>query len=218
MDLYGENMDILEPLINKGDVIIYQTDIDETIEDYISLLPNKDMILKPSCFHGLLEYIYKRYLKGIIKTDNGLYNDYNILNNIFYNIYVPLCYRFNISPTIISFCANMVHIDYSYIRDIKDGKKRNEYNIKQNIVNIIKGWYNISESTLLQKTIDSNSIGSIFVLKSMYQYSDNQPIQIEYKNTESHKSIDEIKEKYSNAFLPSDNELELSDNLNDDII
>lgn len=204
-------MDVLKPLVSKDSVYIYQLDIDNAVNEYISLLDNSELIYKPSCFHGLLEHIYKKYLKDIIKLDNGLYNDYRVLNDIFYNIYVPLCYKYNMSPTLISFCVNMVHIDYSYIRDIKDGKKRNEYNIKQDVTKIVNQWSNVSESTLLQKTIDSNSIGSIFGLKSLYHYSDNQPQVVSITTSQSHQTVDEIRQKYASAFLPSKEEL--SDNL-----
>ena len=151
-------------------------------------------------------------MKNIVRKDNGYNYDYEILNDIYYNIYLPLCSKYNISPTVLQFSC-LCNIDITLLSDIKDGKLRNGSNINNRIIEIVKGWYNNSESTILSKAIDSNSIGSIFVLKSIYRYNDSQPIQIEYKNTESHKSIEEIKEKYSNAFLPSDNELELSDNL-----
>ena len=200
------------PILEKNGIIIYDSDIDLLCEDYINRLDNKELIYKSSCFHGLLLYINKRYLKNIVRKDNGYNYDYEILNDIYYNIYLPLCSKYNISPTVLQFSC-LCNIDITLLSDIKDGKLRNGSNINNRIIEIVKGWYNNSESTILSKAIDSNSIGSIFVLKSIYRYNDSQPIQIEYKNTESHKSIEEIKEKYSNAFLPSDNELELSDNL-----
>lgn len=215
---YGENMDILEPLISKGNINIYESDLQSVIDEYINKLPSSEMILKSSCFQGLLEYIYKLLLKDIIKRDNDYNYDYVVLNTIFNNIYVPLCNIYSMTPTMIMFCCNLCHLDFNYIKDIKKGYTRNGHKIDNRIVEIINGWSNKSESSLISKVIEHNSIGSIFALKAKFNYSDNQPFQLQIQQTETHKTRDEIRQKYSNAFLPSDNELELSDNLNEDII
>lgn len=210
-ELYGENMDVLEPILQKGDVTIYESDIEYTINEYRSKLDNPDLIYKSSCFQGLLEYIYKRYLKDIIRQDNNFYYDYVVLDTIYYNIYVPLCNRFNMCNTLIAFCCNLCHIDSSFINDIKKGYYRDGSKVNNDIVRMVRQWDKFSESSLVNKTVNENSVGSIFTLKSLYNYSDNQPQVVSITTSQSHQTVDEIRQKYASAFLPD--QKELSDNL-----
>lgn len=207
---YGENMDDL-PIISKGEIDIYSSDIDYLRKEYISLLDDPSLIYKSSCFQGLLEYIYNHLLKNIIRKENGYNYDYVVLNTIYDNIYIPLCNIYSITPTLIMFCVNLCHIDYSMIRDIKDGVLRNGIQVNNDIKDMVKHWNNVSESSLVSKTIEHNSIGSIFTLKSLYHYSDNAPQTIEITTSQSHQTVDEIRQKYASAFLPDKEELQ--DNL-----
>lgn len=206
---YGENMDS-SILISKDDIVIYESDIEYIVDEYKNKLDDPNLIYKTSCFHGLLLYIYNRYLKNIVRKDNNYNYDYETLDSIYYNIYLPLCSKYNITPTVIQFSC-LCHIDIALLSDIQDGKLRNIKNVNSRTTEIVRGWYKNSEGTILGKAIDSNSVGSIFALKSIYKYNDSQPIQIEYNNTESHQTVDEIRQKYASAFLPSKDEL--SDNL-----
>ena len=205
------------PIITKDEISIYQSDIDILCEDYISLLNDESMIYKSTCFHGLLECIYKRYLKNIIRKDNNRY-DYEILNDIFYNIYIPICTRYNNIPTLIQFCL-LCHIDYNTVKDYKDGYRLSDGSkVNNRLKEIVNGWSNISESNLLSKTINENGIGSMFALKAIYRYRDNEPIQLQIQQQETHQTREEIQQKYSSAFIPDPKELELSDSINDEIV
>lgn len=150
---------------------IYKTDIDILCDEYINSLSNPDMIYKSAVFNGLLDYIYKHSLKDIL--GNKVKNDYQLLNNIFYNIYLPICYKYNKTPTILQFSV-LCDIDNANITDIKNGIYRtNGAIVNNNSTQIVKKWYSVCESALLGKAIDESSIGGMFALKACYGYRDN---------------------------------------------
>lgn len=150
---------------------IYKTDIDILCDEYINSLSNPDMIYKSAVFNGLLDYIYKHSLKDIL--GNKVKNDYQLLNNIFYNIYLPICYKYNKTPTILQFSV-LADIDNTTLSDIKSGIYRTDgTRVNQTTSQIVKKWYSVCESALLGKAIDESSIGGMFALKACYGYRDN---------------------------------------------
>lgn len=158
-------------MLSYNGIEIYKTDIDILCDEYINSLSNPDMIYKSAVFNGLLDYIYKHSLKDIL--GNKVKNDYQLLNNIFYNIYLPICYKYNKTPTILQFSV-LCDIDNANITDIKNGIYRtNGAIVNNNSTQIVKKWYSVCESALLGKAIDESSIGGMFALKACYGYRDN---------------------------------------------
>lgn len=207
-------MNVETALVKANDISVYESDIVNVMDNYIASLPDANMIYKSAVFTGLLDSIYKRLLKPVITNDYGVNNrqyDYKVLNDIFYNIYIPLCYRFDITPTVIAFCV-LCNISNKAISGIHNHGFYSDNKVNKTITGIIEKWYQVCESGLLNRAISSNSIGSIFALKSVYQYSDNQTIRIESNITDNHETAAEIMARHNSAMIPQ--KPDLSDNLN----
>lgn len=165
--------EIDEILVTCKAGIISQKDIQMSIDNYVSRLHNADDIYnnKPMLFNGLLEYIYKHNIKHLIPDDTVRYN-WELLDDIFINIYINLCYSFNYIPMVSTYCNHMVHIDVSYIYSIKDGIRLSDGNrVTDNIVKYIKRWISFCDSDLFNHIAQNNSVGGMFVAK-VRGYSD----------------------------------------------
>ena len=188
-------------LAEHNGIEVYQSDIDLYCQEYIDNLPDEQLIYKTPTFTGLLEYLYRKVIKNVVIKDYTGY-DYNVLDNIFYNIYIPLTAKYGFTPSIIQFCT-LVKIDNSNLTDVKNGLRRKDNTIvNQNSQQKVKKWYSTCESALFSRAVDTNSIGSIFALKSVYQYNDSQTIRIEQDMTPQHDTAAEIAARHSTATLP----------------
>lgn len=192
-------------LIKYCDMAIYPSDIKSMTDEYILTLPNPDMIYKASVFTGLLEYIYKHSIKDIIikakQNNSNYYHDYELLDNIFNNIYVPLCRVYNITPKILTFCA-VTGLDNSRLTDLRNGIYRNDGSkVNNNTNQIVKKWYNTCEAGLFEKAVEENGIGSIFGLKAGYGWQESNTVRIETAS-EQHETPEQIAARHSNAQLP----------------
>ena len=194
-------------LAQYNDIQIYQSDIDFYCQEYIDNLPDEQLIYKTPTFTGLLEYLYRKVIKNVVIKDYTGY-DYNLLDNIFYNIYIPLTAKYGFTPSIIQFCT-LVKIDNSNLTDVKNGLRRKDNTtVNKNSQQKVKKWYSTCESALFSRAVDTNSIGSIFALKSVYQYNDSQTIRIEQDTMPQHESAAEISAKYASATLPEKPQLD----------
>lgn len=192
-------------LISENGIEIYQSDIDILTEEYISSLQDETMIYKSMPFNGLLYYIYIHKIKHIIDIDKqnrkDNHNNYKLLNDIFFNIFLPVCYKFNNTPTVLQFCS-MVMIDNSHLSDIRAGFYRgNGSRVNPEHTQIVKKWFDICENGLSSKTINEGSIGSMFILKSKYHYVEASP---EPPTTEqlTQSTPEQIAERYRDAKKP----------------
>lgn len=187
--------------IDSGNIVIYDSDIQIIESEYIDSLIKPELIYKSSCFMGLLNLIHERYLKDFIKVDNRI--DFNLCDSIFYKIYLPLCNKYNICPTVNAFVTILLRLNIDHIKDIKEGVYRsNGTLVTKSHTMIIKRWYSVTESALLGKTVDESSIGSMFGLKALYGYSDSNPIRLEVSRIEEHETPEQIAERHKAAFLP----------------
>ena len=92
---------------------------------------------------------------------------------------------------------------------MKNGLRRKDNTtVNQNSQQKVKKWYSTCESALFSRAVDTNSIGSIFALKSVYQYNDSQTIRIEQDITPTHESAAEISARYASASLPEKPQLD----------
>lgn len=185
---------------------VYKNDIDIMIDEYIETLPDSDLLYKSSPFKGLLLYIYNQKLKYIIEMDkqnnNSKNNNYNLLNDIFYNIYLPLVYRYNLIPTILEFSV-FVNIDNSHLTDVRNGFYRgNGSKANPENTRIVKSWFNVCESALASKAFSENGIGAIFGLKSAHGWVEGkQQIEI-VNNLGAQLTPQQIAEKYADIVKP----------------
>lgn len=206
-------MSVETALVKVNQITVYQSDIELVTADYIQSLPDESMIYKSAVFSGLLDAIYKRLLKPIITRDNGLSNralNYTVLDNIFRNVYIPLCYRFNITPTVIQF-STLCNISNSNLTEIKNGVYYSGGKVNKADSEIVRKWYQVCESGLYSKAIGESSIGAIFGLKAVHGYSDSQTIRLETAQTDSHETAEQIAAKHSNAMIPQKPDLNSSE-------
>ena len=194
-------------LLSHSGIDIYESDIMILCDEYISRLPDSNSIYKSAVFAGMLRYIYQHKIKDVIETDrinNSLpmnENNYDLLNDIFNNIYIYLCSLYNIVPSIIQFCV-LVDIDNTTVSDLNKGIYRtNGKTANPARSQTVKKWYAVCESMLLSKAQNESSIGSIFALKANYGYRDNIQ-QIEVLPTQQTQTAEQIKERYKSAQLP----------------
>lgn len=166
-------------LISENGIEVYQSEIDILCDDYISSLPDPNMIYKSTVFSGMLNYIYKHKLKYVIELDkknSGIseYNNhYDFLDSIFYGIYIDLCTKYNIVPSIIQFSV-LCDIANDTLTEIKNGVySRNGSKVNENSCRTVRKWFATCESMLLGRAANENGIGAIFALKANYGYRDN---------------------------------------------
>ena len=161
-------------LVNKGDIDIYGSDLDVVCEMYLSRLKDPELIYKSSnTFLGLLSYVRRTVLKPIInftRYEKAKY-DYELLNDIYNNIYVRLCSDYDKTPIIMTFCEYLVDIDSEYINDIHTGRQK----ASPTAAAFVKKWYSDSRGANLSKVVDNNSIGAMFNLKANHGMSDQKP-------------------------------------------
>ena len=193
-------------LINYKDLCVYPSDIEQMTGEYINTLSDPSLIYKASAFTGLLEYIYKHKIKSILqanKQDNNNYNrDYQLLDSIFYNLYVPLCRAYNITPKILTFCS-VVGIDNSTLTDLKNGIYRVDGSrVNPATCQIVKKWYTTCESGLFEKAVEENAIGSIFGLKAGYGWQEANTVNIVTNGQDQHESAEQIAARHAQAQLP----------------
>lgn len=200
-------------ILTDEQIRIYRNDIDILCNEYIQSLPDETLIYKSTVFSGMLNYLYRNKIKYIIeqyRNDNGLNhynNNYELLDSIFYNIYIDICTRFNIVPSIIQFSV-FVNVDNGTLSDIRNGIYRdNGCKVKPATCQTVKKWYATCESMLLSKATNENSIGSIFALKSNFGYVDQQqtPPQLDIIQQ---STPEEISARYQDAKRPELPELE----------
>jgi len=154
------NQDILTKL--EADIFSLVDDYKNTLDD-----PN-DLKEYNGIFVDMLKYIYKYYLKFILKNDNkhGNRYDYKLLDDI-WSIYTQLVYKYKKNKRIlISEFTLFVNISYETINNIKNG-----LNDKASVEDIenIKRWYKECENCL----VNGGSVFEIFLLKSCHGYNDN---------------------------------------------
>ena len=165
---------------SNADVIsVIESNIYELVDKYINELSDPEELKDNNgLFVDMLKYIY-RYYVSILLDNNDKYNnryDYSLLNKLF-NIYTQLVYRYkkNKQPYINEFCI-FLNIDRSILYSIRNGsiKKASSTDISN-----VKRWFAECEQSLL----NTDTVGSIFRLKSMFNYNDNlAPVPIEMQN------------------------------------
>ena len=195
-------------LLSYNGIEIYKSEIDILCDDYINSLPNPDMIFKSTVFSGMLNYLHQTKIKYIIAEDkqrkniNPYNHDYDFLDKLFYNVYVYLCTRFNICPTIIQF-STLANVNSEMLGDIKQGiYRQNGVKVNPLTCQLVRKWYDFCESSMLGKAINESSIGSMFALKSVYGYRDNDQ-RIEVTTTaEQNQTPEQIAERYKDAKKP----------------
>lgn len=178
--IIAEEMQPEEILVSCEAGIITSSDIQKSINEYLAKLhdPNDIYSNKPLIFNGLLEHIYTRNLQRIL--GDNTYNDYDLINTIFYRIYINLCYSFSYIPLLTVFTNHLVHIDINNIYSIKNGIRfTNDSNgiYNNKLYSYILKWIEVCDSDLFTHIAHTGSIGGMFLAK-VKGYSDQPQQQI----------------------------------------
>ena len=186
-------------ILTYNNIELYQSEIDILCDEYISSLHDESMIYKSTVFSGMLNYIYLHKLKYIIP--DSFNNDYALLDNIFDNVYINLCTRYNICPSIIQFSV-LCHIDNTFLSELRSGTYKDGSRVKPEATQTAKKWYSVCESMLLSKATNESSIGSIFALKANYGYRDNDTPQLIQVTNTTRATPEQIAERYKDVKKP----------------
>lgn len=159
---------------------ITEMDLREAIEEYVARLPDPELVYKKSItFEGMIRYIHTRLIKQVLPT-NSRY-DYNLLDSIFNYIYIPLCSIYGFQPNIILFTI-LCDIPYTYVSKLGNGRI-GDRTLDSKLISMVNKWSNACEAGLYSNVANHNSIGSMFLLKSVYGYQEQQTLRIETADT-----------------------------------
>ena len=186
-------------ILTYNNIELYRSEIDILCDEYISTLNNPDMIYKSTVFSGMLQYIYNNKLKHIIPDTYN--NDYKLLDDIFNNVYIYLCAKFNIVPSVLQFSV-LCHIDRSALSDLRAGQYWDGSRVKPETCQTIRKWFDVCESMLVSRAANESSIGSIFVLKANYHYRDNDSTPVLQVTEKVTATPEQIKDRYSDVKKP----------------
>ena len=165
---------------------IYENRILEAFDDYLDNLCDdpqeaRQYIRRPLVFRGAIKHIYKLVFKPsptnpprgtAARRSYGTVldtSDVETLSNI-YQTFSELCYKYDQTPTTHNF-AMLTGISYTTLLDWRNGKVGSESHN-----NLSKDIYKDTEGGYLDSASKGN-IGSIFLLKSIYNYSETAPRQ-----------------------------------------
>jgi hypothetical protein len=176
-------------------IAIYRNDIELTEAEYLDRIPEGLIYSKSNVFLGLLEEIYQNVLsKNIIKKDS-YNNDYTVLNEIFYKVYLPIVYKYGYTPSLYMFAA-FVHTSDTYLAELMSGVYHDGSRVKNETSETVRKWYNTCKAATVTRAIDGNSIGAIFAAKAAYQMSDQpQPAPMAIKE-DPLPPVEEVEARY----------------------
>ena len=166
------NMSISIDNNKEYDIEVYTHDIfyyaDEYINKYLQGTTDKE-ILK-SEFKSIIYYIRHR----IPKPDN---NNIQLLDDIFCNVYLELCARCNIIPTLEAF-SWLLNINPNTLSAWKNGEYRKltpEFSLS------VKKWLDICKGQLTYELSQSKGgdINRIFIAKAVYGLAETAPVQVQ---------------------------------------
>ena len=210
IDRVENNIEMDEILVSTNNGLVTTNDIQRSIDEYLSKLPDPESIYKnkPMLFNGLLEYIYTKNLQKLF-SDNR-YNDYELIDTIFDRVYINLCYMFSYVPMVTIFCNHLIHLDISNIYTIKHGIRlendsNREYNYKLN--SLVSKWLTVCDSDLFSHIAHTGSVGGMFVAK-VKGYSDQPQTMANISVTLTPKIDEKQLVQIASAALP-----ELPDNM-----
>lgn len=189
-------------------VKIYNDDIDLYLNEYIDSLSDQSLIYKPMVFNGLLQYIYKHCFD--IQSDNIYKNHSNIDYNNTYILsylidkYLLINYQYNHIPSLLGFSL-FSGISNATLNDWLNGRYRNNTESLISVdgmdkplshIQSVKRLKDMCELALVSNTAETNSVGSLFLLKANYGYSDQPTTQVLPDRKEPLPAIEDVEQRY----------------------
>ena len=168
-------------------------EIIDTFENSHPFIPGTTNVTSYVSF--LLDTIYRQLFKpdnykhGKQKTKLDLSN-VQLLRDL-WEILRGICLKYGSACTVNRFCV-FTGISVDTFNTWKNG----EYRTKEHS-ELVKDFLRDSESDLLARAVDSNSIGAIFALKAGFGYSDQQPQTLTIKRGDEMPQLtqEEIRER-----------------------
>lgn len=162
-------------------IAVYRNDIELAESEYLDRLPDPGMIYnKSNIFLGLLESIYQNVVSKYLLDKKTFFNDYNMLNEIFYKLYLPLVYKYGYTPSLYMF-SSFIHSNNNYFTELLNGTYRDGSKVSNTTTVTVRKWYNVCKAATITRAIDDNSIGAIFASKAAYGMTDTPQPAIEVK-------------------------------------
>lgn len=180
-----------------NNIDIYEHRIYALFDEYKETLSDNDkdcdiMIRNVRYFKGALKHIYLNLFRPSVLYDSLSntysssildYNDTETLDRI-WSIYVSLCYKYGIKPTIMQYglmtgIPNDTMQEWASSVGNISGFSTGQQERKHKVA---KSWLQEQETALFDGA-SQGSIGDIFLLKSIYNYRDNTNITIDNNTT-----------------------------------
>ena len=197
-------------IISYNGIEIYKSDVNRMIDEFINDYSiDTEMLYKSNTFISLLSYIHDNLLKNIITKDNGVNKngyDYKLLDEIFRKIFIPVCGKYNHIVSVWNF-AVLTGMNSDYISEVISGYYKNGGRVNPENTRTAKKWYEASKAATMTQAQEQNSVGSIFIAKSVYGLQET-PQEIRITGNTTQATPEQIAEKYRDIKQPALPDLE----------
>lgn len=176
-----EGEEMTDNTVNSNGTEVYLHDIYRYADEYIAQELNGDKDSVSESFVDMVFFIADR----IPKPDNA---DIELLDNIF-NIYVRLCSKYKILPTLEVF-SFLVGINRSTFTDWSNG----EYRSSTAHGNTVKKWLDVCRSFVVNRLHNKPGTDAnlIFTAKAAYHMRETSPEPVEYRTPQRLASREEL--------------------------
>lgn len=153
---------------------VYQNDIYRLVDEYIDTELDGDTENVGDNFVSMIFYI----ADNIQKPSN---DDIELLDNLF-NIYVRICAKYKVLPTLEVF-SFLVGIDRNTFTDWSMGR----YRVNTAHGSTVKKWFNICKSFTLNRLHNQSGTNAnlIFIAKAAYGMAETAPVQVGNQNSQA---------------------------------
>ena len=153
---------------------VYQNDIYRLVDEYIDTELDGDSESVGDNFVSMIFYI----ADNIQKPSN---DDIELLDNLF-NIYVRICAKYKVLPTLEVF-SFLVGIDRNTFTDWSMGR----YRVNTAHASTVKKWCNICKSFTLNRLHNQSGTNAnlIFIAKAAYGMAETAPVQVGNQNSQA---------------------------------
>lgn len=191
-------------IVSYNGIEIYRSDIDRIIEQFINdySIPEENLY-KSNAFIGLLSFIRENLLKNVITKNNGTNNngyDYNLLNDVFFSVFVPICSKYNHIVSLWNFSI-LTGISNTHLSEVMAGTYKSGSRVNPKNTETVKKWYEASKAATITQAQEQNSVGSIFIAKSVYGLQET-PQEIRITGDTTQATPEQIAEKYRDIQKP----------------
>lgn len=181
--------------VTEQGIEVYENDIYRLVDEYINTVlqvtpeefdtQKEYKAVVADSFVDMIFYIADR----IPKPSN---DDIELLDNIF-NIFVRICSKYNVLPTLEVF-SFLVNINRSTFSDWMRG----DYRTSSSHGTTVKKWFDICKNCTVNRLNNQPGTNAnlIFVAKAAYGMAETAPVQIDQRQDKPRESLEQIKEEF----------------------